>query len=161
VTPASPAIAPRARRLRAPLLLALWALLAFEAMGGLLIFFARLALGRTPGDLLHVAVGVVATLAYAVYQWGHWNRVVPFRARLDYALGLIAAIAMALTQLTGLWLGWQWWQSRGALPAPVAYTPLVSAAHNVMTMFVLTFVGAHLGAVLQRDARARAVAGRR
>ena len=152
----SPAALPtgRARRLRAPLLIALWALLAFEAAGGLVIFFARLAAGTLPGAAAHVFAGVALTFAYAAYQWGHWNRVAPFRSRLDYAIGLIAAIALALTQLTGFALAWPWWLARGT-GTPAAYAPLLSGAHNVMSMFVLTFVGAHLGAVLQRDARAR------
>jgi hypothetical protein len=144
----------RARRLRAPLLVALGVLLAFEAGGGLVIFFARLATGSIPGEALHVFAGVALTLVYAAYQWSHWSRVAPYRARLDYTLGLIAALSLALAQLTGLALAWPWWQARGG-GAATAYPPLVSAAHNVMSMFVLTFVGAHLGAVLQRDARAR------
>ena len=145
---------PRSARLRAPLLIALWGLLAFEAAGGLVIFFARLATGTTPGETLHVALGAALALVYAAYQWGHWRRVAPFRARLDYALGLIAALAMALVQVSGLWLGVQWWRGRGAGPVP--YTPWLSAAHNVMSMFVLTFVGAHFGAVLQRARTANA-----
>jgi hypothetical protein len=144
----------RSRRLRAPLLVALWALLAFEAAGGLVIFFARLAVGTLPGEAAHVFAGLALTAAYAAYQWNHWNRVAPFRARLDHALGLIAAISMALTQLTGLALAWPWWLARGGA-APATYAPLLSGAHNVMSMFVLTFAGAHLGAVLQRDARAQ------
>ncbi len=144
----------RARRLWAPLLVALWGLLAFEAIGGLVIFFARLAVGTLPGEAAHVFAGVALTFVYAAYQWGHWNRVAPFRARLDYALGLIAAIALALTQITGLALAWPWWLARGT-GASVSYDALLSGAHNVMSMFVLTFAGAHLGAVLQRDARAR------
>jgi hypothetical protein len=152
-----PAAAPsaRAQRLRSPLLVALWALLALEALGGLVIFFARLAAGRTPGEGLHVAGGAALAFAYLIYQWTHWGRVAPFRARLDYALGLIAAIAMVLVQLTGLWLGLEWWHARRAGIAAVAYTSSVSAAHNVMSMLVLTFVLSHLGAVLMRDARAR------
>jgi hypothetical protein len=141
--------------MRAPLLVALWTLLAFEAVGGLVIFFARLAVGALPGEAAHVYAGIALTFAYAAYQWGHWNRVAPFRARLDYALGLIAAIALTLTQLTGFALAWPWWLARGTA-MPAAYGSLLSGAHNVMSMFVLTFVGAHLGAVLQRDARARA-----
>jgi hypothetical protein len=158
VSPAAP-LTGRARRLRAPLLVALWALLAFEAVGGLVIFFARLAVGTLPGAAAHVFAGVALTFAYAVYQWGHWNRVSPFRSRLDHALGLIAAIAMALTQVSGLVLAWPWWQARGG-GAPAVYDPMLSGAHNVMSMFVLTFVGAHLGAVLQRDARARTAPAR-
>lgn len=154
MTQAAPS--PRARRLRAPLLVGLAALLAFESLGGLVIFFARLAAGRTPGEALHVAAGVALTIVYSIYLWGHWARTAPWRARLDSALGLIAALALALTQATGLWLGWQWGLALGARAFPVAYTPFVSAAHNVTTMFTLTFAGAHLGAVLQRDARARA-----
>jgi hypothetical protein len=161
VTVPSAPPSPRARRLRAPLLVALWAVLALEAVGGLLIFFARLAAGRTPGETVHVAGGVALTALYVVYQWGHWGRVAPFRKRLDYALGLIATLSLALAQLTGLWLGVEWWRTRAVGPAAVPYTPLVSAAHNVMSMFVLTFVGAHLGAVLQRDARARRDAANR
>ena len=137
------------------MLVVLWALLAIESAGGLVIFFARLAAGRTPGEALHVAGGVALTFAYAAYLWGHWRRVSPWRARLDHALGLIAALALGLVQLTGLWLGLEWWRAHAGGVSAVAYTPLVSAAHNVMTMFVLTFVGAHLGAVLQRDARVR------
>jgi hypothetical protein len=140
--------------MRAPLLVALWGLLAFEAAGGLVIFFARLAAGALPGEEAHVYAGIALTFAYAAYQWGHWHRVAPFRARLDYALGLIAAIALALTQLTGFALAWPWWLARGTA-TPAVYGSLLSGAHNVMSMFVLTFVGAHLGAVLQRDARAR------
>lgn len=145
----------RARRLRSPLLLGLGALLALEAVGGLVIFFARLATGTTPGQTLHVTAGIVMTGFYGVYQWRHWHRVAPWRPRLDYVLGLIATLALALTQLSGLWLGWQWWQAQLAGRGQVPYFPGLSAAHNVMSMFVLTFISAHLGAVLWRDARAR------
>jgi hypothetical protein len=143
----------RARRLRAPLLLALWLLLAFEALGGLVIFCARLILGRTPGEALHVIAGVALTVVYATYQWQHWARVAPFRARLDYTLGLIASLALALTQITGLWLAASWWRDRIAHPiaAGVGYPPALSALHNIGSVAVLTFVGAHLGAVLLRD----------
>ena len=153
MSPAAP-LTGRARRLRAPLLVALWALLAFEAVGGLVIFFARLATGTLPGEAAHVFAGIALTAAYAAYQWRHWSRVAPFRARLDHALGLIAALAMALTLLTGLALAWPRWLARGG-GAAATYAPLLSGAHNVMSMFVLTFAGAHLGAVLQREARAR------
>ena len=149
--------APRAKRLRAPLLVLLWWLLGIEAVGGLVIFYVRLAIGRTPGETLHVAAGAALTLAYALYQWQHWSRVAPWRSRLDYAMGLIAALSMGATLATGYALAWPWWNVRvvahgtGAVPYP---TP-VSAAHNIMSMLVLTFVGAHLAAVLLRDAGAR------
>ncbi len=143
----------RGRRLRAPLLLALWALLAFEAAGGLVIFVARLAYGTTPGEALHVILGLVLTAAYALYQWRHWRRVRPFRLQLHYALGLIAALFMALCNLSGLWLATCWWQDRflAATGGAVQYPALLSGAHNVASMVVLTFIGAHLGAVLFRD----------
>jgi hypothetical protein len=68
---ATPSLCPvgddRARRLRAPLLLAPWALLAFEALGGLVIFVARLVAGSTPGETLHVAAGIALTALYAAY----------------------------------------------------------------------------------------------
>ncbi len=149
--------APRAKRLRAPLLVLLWWLLGIEAAGGLVVFYVRLAVGRTPGEALHVCVGALLTLVYATYQWPHWNRVAPWRSRLDYAMGLIAALAMGGTLATGYALAWPWWKVRivthgtGAVPYPTA----VSAAHNIMSMLVLTFVGAHLAAVLLRDSAAR------
>ena len=150
----SGALSARDRRLRAPLLLGLALLLAVEAVGGLVIFFARLASGTTPGESLHVIAGVALTVFYVAYQWSHWGRVAPWRSRLDYVLGLIATLALSLTQLTGLWLGGQWWLARAAGIPRVPYLSSVSAAHNVMSMFVLTFVGAHLGAVLWRDSLA-------
>lgn len=148
---------PRARRLRAPLLVTLWVLLAIEGVGGIIIFFARLAAGRTPGESLHVVAGALLTLAYAVYQWQHWTRVSPWRSRMDYAMGLIAALSMGGALGTGLWLAWPWWQARivAGSKFAVAYPTAVSAAHNIMSMLVLTFVGAHLAAVLLRDAAAR------
>jgi hypothetical protein len=154
--PAAPP--PRARRLRAPLLLALALLLAFEALGGLTIFFARLAYGITPGETLHVVGGVALTLVYAVYQIQHFARVAPLRARLDYAVGLIAASAMIAANGFGLMLGTYWWKARiaRASAAPVAYPPLLSALHNIASLLVLTFALAHLGAVLARDRRAGA-----
>ena len=139
----------RAARLRAPLLLALGITLAFEAAGGLWLFAARLLVGSSPGVALHVGGGLALNVLYAAYQWGHWRRVRPFRARLDHALGLIAALAIVCTQLSGLWLGALWWRSRAA--GIVDYPPLLSAAHNIFSMLVLTFTGAHLGAVLMRD----------
>lgn len=148
---------PRDRRLRAPSLVALWALLVFEAVGGLVIFVARLVAGVTPGETLHVVVGAALTLVYAVYQWGHWRRVAPWRSRLDHALGLIAGLSMVLTLGTGYVLAWPWWELRvvaGRADA-VPYPALVSAAHNLMSMLVLTFVGAHVAAVLMRDASVR------
>ena len=142
----------RARRLRAPLLLALWALLAFEAAGGLVIFVARLVWGATPGEALHVVGGVLLTAIYALYQWRHWQRVRPLRPQLHHGLGAIAASFMALTNLTGLGLAAFWWQDRMAASsaAAVRYPALLSAVHNVASMVVLTFVAAHVGAVLFR-----------
>ena len=147
----------RARRLRAPLLVTLLVLLSFEALGGLVIFFARLARGSTPGETLHVLVGALLTGVYAAYQWRHWRRVAPFRDRLDYLMGLLGAISMVAVQVTGLALGVAWWRDRVMLPqdGEVAYPPLLSAAHNIASLLVLSFVGAHLGAVLMRDLRAR------
>lgn len=148
---------PRARRLRAPLLVTLWSLLAVEGVGGIVIFFARLAAGRTPGETLHVLAGAALTLVYAVYQWQHWTRISPWRSRLDYALGLIAALSMAAALGTGLVLAAPWWEMRAVARSgeAVAYPTALSAAHNIMSMLVLTFVGAHLAAVLLRDAAAK------
>ncbi|MEQ1834437.1 MAG: hypothetical protein ABL977_15430 [Candidatus Eisenbacteria bacterium] len=147
----------RDRRMRAPLLVLLWWLLGFEAAGGLLMFFMRLAAGTTPGELLHIAVGALLTLVYAVYQIQHWLRVTPFRTRMDYALGLIAAVSMVVTLGTGIALALPWWTLRMTQhsTAPVPYSTVVSAAHNIMSMLVLTFVGAHLAAVLLRDQAAK------
>lgn len=152
----------RSRRLRAPLLLALALLLGVEGVGGMVIFVARLTLGVTPFEAFHVWCGLALTVCYAIYQVMHWRRVAPFRARLDYAIGLIAAIFMAATNLTGLALAVPWWETRiaSASAAPVAYPPLLSAAHNIGSMLVLTFVGAHLGAVLMRDRRPRSTSSR-
>jgi hypothetical protein len=143
----------RARRLGAPLLLALWALLAFEAASGLVIFVARLVWGAAPGEALHVVLGLLLTAIYAGYQWRHWQRVRPLRPQIHHALGVIAASFMALTNLTGLWLAVYWWQDRIAAPtaAPVRYPVPLSAVHNVASMVVLAFVAAHVGAVLLRD----------
>jgi len=143
----------RARRLRAPVLLALWVLLAFEALGGLVIFVARLVWGATPGEALHVVLGLLLTAIYAIYQWRHWQRVRPLRRQIHHGLGVIAASFMALTNLTGLWLAAFWWQDRiaAASAAAVRYPVLLSAIHNVASMVVLTFVAAHVGAVLFRN----------
>lgn len=151
MSPARPA-PERAERLRAPLLIALWALLAFEAIGGLLLFTAYLILGRRPGETAHVLVGVPLAATYAVYQWRHWRRVSPVRARPDHVLGLVAAAAMSLTLLTGLVLGAMWCAARlfSGVAAEVPYPSALSAAHNLGSMLVLSFVGAHLGAVLLR-----------
>jgi len=158
---AAPGEHPRGRRMRAPLLIGLWVLLGFEALGGLLIFFMRLATGGLPGETLHVAGGALLVLLYAIYQLQHWFRVAPWRSRLDYAMGLIAALSMAGALGTGLWLAAPWWQARIVARSAdaVAYPSALSAAHNVMSMLVLTFVGAHLAAVLLRDAAARRRAG--
>jgi len=122
-------------------------LLAIESLGGLVILFARVAFGSSPGVVLHVVAGLALTLAYTAYQLSHWTRVAPWRPRLDYVLGLIAALSMIVTNATGLWLGALWWRAPGAAEYPVA----LSAAHTLGTMLTLTFVGAHLAAVLQRD----------
>jgi hypothetical protein len=143
----------RARRLRAPLLLSVWALLAFEAAGGIVIFVARLAIGSTPGEALHVGAGLALTIVYAVYQWRHWRRVWMQRG-LHFVIGLLAASFMALANLTGLALGAVWWRDRVAgNAAAAAYPPALSAVHNIGSMLVLTFVGAHVAAVLMRDRR--------
>lgn len=152
-----PFAAPRSRRLRAPLLVLLWWLLGAEAVGGLTLFFMRLATGSLPGETVHVIAGAGLTLVYAIYQWQHWFRVSPWRGRLDYAVGLIAAIAMGITLATGYVLAWPWWMQRivHRTSGAVAYPSLVSAAHNIMSMLVLTFVLAHLAAVLLRDRSSR------
>lgn len=143
----------RAERLRAPLLIALWVLLAFETAGGLILFVASLVVGRRPGETLHVAAGVPLTALYAAYQWRHWQRVAPLRARPDHVLGLVAASVMALTLASGLVLGVEWWMARVASPrlGEVGYPAWLSAVHNIGSMLVMAFVGAHLGAVLMRE----------
>jgi hypothetical protein len=152
-SPAEAIAALRGRRLRAPLLLALWVLLAIEGVGGIVIFVARLAYGMTPGETLHVVAGVALTAVYAVYQWQHWLRV-RVLGGLHYVLGLFAAAFMVLANLTGLALGVAWWRDRviGHAEA-VRYPGALSAVHNIGSMLVLTFVGAHLAAVLMRDRR--------
>ncbi len=144
---------PRARRLRAPLLLTLAVLLAIESVGGLVILFARVAFGATPGLVLHVVAGLALTVAYAAYQALHWRRVAPWRPRPDYVLGLIASLSLAVTNGTGLPLAWEWWTASRAGVAP-EYPVALSAAHTLGTMLALTFSAAHLAAVLQRDADA-------
>ena len=89
----------------------MWGLLAFEAVGGIVIFVARLAAGRTPGEALHVGAGVALTIAYAFYQWRHWRRV-GYQRGLHFVMGLLAALFMALVNLTGLALGVAWWRDR-------------------------------------------------
>lgn len=148
-------LSPRTQRILAPLVSLVWVLLAFEALGGLWIFFVRLAYdGRTPGLTLHWWAGWALTVLYVVYQWQHWSRVAPLRARLDYVMGLIAALSMVFTLGTGVVLGLPWWHAH--MPAQFPFMPLWSGAHNVLSMLTLTFVGAHLGAVLFRDAQRRA-----
>ena len=153
----SRAVASRARRLRAPLLVTVWGLLACEAIGGFVIFFARLVYGETPGETLHVLAGLVFTAVYALYQWRHWRRVRPFRNRLDYALGLFSLGFMTAALVTGMALALPWWHERivAASVGPVQYPFWLSAGHNVASVMVLAFVAAHLGAVLLRDRRSR------
>jgi hypothetical protein len=135
-------------------LLTLWVLLAIDAVGGLAIFFARLAWGATPGITAHVLAGCALAGVYVAYQIGHWSRVSPLRARLDYGLGVLAAATLVGTFVTGLVLAVPWWRARASGSA-AAYPPMLSAVHNIGSMLVLTFVGAHLGAVLNRDRRGR------
>ena len=131
----------------------MWGLLAFEAVGGMVIFVARLTVGSTPGEALHVAAGLALTAAYAVYQWKHWWRVRQKRG-LHFLMGLLAALFMALVNLTGLVLGAVWWRDRVLAGAAAAnYPPMLSGVHNIGSMLVLTFVGAHLAAVLMHDHR--------
>ena len=145
----------RDERLRAPLLIALWVLLAVEAVGGLAMFFARVAFGTRPGETVHVGAGVALTGVYALYQWGHWRRVLPWRSRLDYGLGLLAATSMAITNVSGLLLAVPWARRAGMLrgAAPPASPTTLLGFHNVASMVVLTFVAAHLAAVLRRTAK--------
>lgn len=131
-------------------------MLLLEAVGGIVIFVARLVAGTTPGESLHVLGGLVMVPVYALYQWRHWSRVSPLRPRLDYAIGVLAALCMVLALVTGLLLGVSWWQARfGAERGEPQYPALLSAAHNIGSMLVLTFAGAHLGAVLMRDRNGR------
>lgn len=147
-----PRSAERAERLRSPLLLTLWVLLAFEAATGWWLFTAFLVAGRRPGEAIHVVAGVPLAALYAVYQWRHWRRVAPFRARPDHVLGLVAASVLALTLGTGIALGVDWWMKRVAsgTPGEVDYSEALRAVHNIGSMLVVSFVGAHLAAVLMR-----------
>ena len=105
-----------------------------------------------PGDstVLTGSAGVALTFVYAAYQWRHAMRVLPVRPRLDYVLGLLAAAFVVLTLGSGLALALPWWRSRGLRALP-AYPTRVMALHIIGCMLVLTFVAAHLGAVLKRD----------
>ena len=153
---AARAAAERRGRLRSPLLVTLWVFLAFEAITGLVLFTAFLVAGRRPGETLHVLAGVPLAAIYATYQWRHWHRVAPFRARPEHVLGLVAAIVTALTVLSGLALGILWWIGRASGGAgEISYPAGLSALHNIGSMLLLSFVGAHLGSVLRRDAIAR------
>ena len=141
--------AAQARRLRAPLLVVLWALLAIEAVGGLVIFFARLASGAAPGLSLHWWAGWALVPAYLAYLTGHLRRVWPVRARLDYGLGVLAAASVGLTLGSGIADGMGWWRA-GMPPGYTKFDTALSGLHNVASMLTLTFVGAHLAAVLLR-----------
>lgn len=145
----------RAERLRSPLLVTLGVLLVAEAVTGLIIFFARLAAGTAPTLSLHWYAGFAFTLVYGLYQVQHWLRVQPLRARLDHVLGMVATASLVVTQVSGYWVGAEWF-ARGRPAGYTAFPAALSATHNVMSMLTLTFVGAHLGAVLLRDSRARA-----
>ena len=146
---------PRTRRLTAPLVLALGALLLVETIGGLWIFVARvLEPGHLPGLSLHWWAGWALSAVYVVYLVRHVARVAPLRPRLDYALGMLAAATLTLVQVTGSVVGWSWW--RQGQPRDHVFTPWLSGAHDMLSMMTLSFVAAHLGAVLLRDARVRA-----
>ena len=106
---------------------------------------------------LHVAAGLVLAIVYAIYQATHWNRVAPWRSRPDYALGLIAAVTLAVTDLTGLALGWEWWVARLDGTGIVRYPVALSAIHTLGTMLVLAFASGHLAAVLARDRSGRTI----
>jgi hypothetical protein len=149
-------VVPRARRRRAPLLVALWVLLGVEAAGGLVILTARLVTGARPGETVHVAAGLAFTVVWAIDQWRHGQRVAPFRAGLDHLMGLAATVTLGAANATGLWLGALWWR---ALPlhAAARYPVALSVAHLVGTMLALSFAGAHLGAVLLREPSLREV----
>lgn len=142
----------RAARLRSPLLLALAALLAVESAGGLVIFCTRVLSGRAWGETVHVVAGAMMAAVYAAYQWRHLGRVRPLHLSLDYLMGFFAALFLVATLATGFALTVPWWRARGG---PAAYAPSLSAAHNIGSMLVLTFVGAHLAAVLMRDRAVR------
>ena len=130
----------RAERLRSPLLIALWTLFAIEALTGIIVFFARLAVGRAPTVSLHWYAGFAFTLVYAIYQIQHWNRVQPLRARLDHVLGVVATSSLIVTQVSGYWVGWEWFM-RGRPMGYTAFPSALSATHNVMSMLAMTFVG--------------------
>lgn len=148
-------VSSRATRLRSPLLIWLWVLFGIEAVTGLIIFFARLALGAAPTLSLHWFAGFAFTLVYIVYQVQHWNRVQPVRPRLDHVLGVVASTSLMIAQVSGYWVGAEWFL-RGRPPGYTTFPATLSALHNVMSMLSLTFVGAHIGAVLLRDSRGRA-----
>lgn len=120
-----------------------------------MLLFARVAFGTTPGVALHVLAGLLLTVVYTIYQIRHWNRVAPWRSRPDYVLGLIAAVTLAATDITGLVLGWQWWSTRLDGTGITHYAVALSAVHTLGTMLVLAFASAHLAAVLARDRGAR------
>ncbi len=100
-----------------------------------------------------MVAGLALTAVYASYQWRHWRRVGSLRWRLDHTLGLLSAISIALANVSGLVLGVSWLQDRVVEPVAgeVRYPTALSAFHNVASLLVLTFVGAHLGVVLGRD----------
>jgi hypothetical protein len=129
------------------------ALLAVEAVGGMVLFAARLIAGRASGETIHILGGVALVGIYAFYQARHWARVRSLRWRLDHGLGWIAAIFMVLTLGSGLILALDWWESKVAASkgGEVIYPPSWSAVHNVGSLLVLTFLGAHVCAVLFRD----------
>ena len=116
-----------------------------------MLLFARVAFGTTPGVALHVLAGLLLTVVYTIYQVTHWSRVAPWRSRPDYVLGLIAAVTLAGTDVTGLVLGWQWWSTRLDGTGITHYAVALSAIHTLGTMLVLAFASAHLAAVLARD----------
>lgn len=128
-------------------------LLAVEALGGLILFAARLMAGRAPGETIHIFTGAAFAGIYVVYQARHWSRVRSLRWRLDHGLGLIAAVFMVVTLGSGLILALFWWDAKKVASeiGEVIYPPTWSAVHNVGSLLVLTFLGAHVCAVLFRD----------
>jgi hypothetical protein len=119
----------------------------------MILFAARLIAGRAPGETIHIFGGAALAGIYVVYQARHWRRVNALRWRLDHTLGLIAAVFMVVTLGSGLILALSWWDARKVASdtSEVIYSASWSAVHNVASLLVLTFLGAHVCAVLFRD----------
>ena len=143
--------ADRSRAWRAPLTLAIGALLLFETVTGLLIWLTPVSFSTQFMLLAHTILGLLMVVPFAWYQTRHWIKVSRQKFSHHKVTGYALFASLATCIVSGVVLTWQ-----ASFSTRISYA--LDAIHIGSTLAFVALIAIHLLTVIAQDNRRTAEA---